>query len=693
MKQLALLLPLAAACALPAATVNHPAEMAHSVTIYRDTYGVPHIFGPTDASCVFGYAYAQAEDNFWQIEDSYLRALGRASEVYGNKTLDDDLVIRTLEIPRLAKAEYEHAAAPVRALLDAFAEGINYYLERHPLVHPRLLAHFEPWHMLAFNRYALYYLFLYGETGIPKEDTKKMEDQQGSNMWAIRPSKSATGHAMLFINPHQPFFGPGQWYEGHVHSESGWDMSGASFFGSAFPTIGHNEHLGWSHTVNKPDVFDVWQETFDKPGDRSAYRYDGGYREATTWTDSITVKTDQGPVTRTYKMMKTHHGPVVAERDGKSLAVRFARFEEGGQIAEWYEMSKSRNLAEFRAAMTPLAVPMFNAMYADDAGNIFYLYNGAVPRRSPAFDWSKPVDGSTSATEWHGFHTIDELPQVLNPKSGFVQNCNSTPFTTTLEGNPDPAEYPKYMVGESDTARARISRRILWNKEKFTFDDWSRAAFDTYVIEAETEIPRLAERWEALRQSDAPRATKLARAIAELRAWDHVSRDSSVPMTLFSLWFWKMDRDPKAKQDPVGTLEGIVSDLEKDFGTWEVPWGEVNRLQRAQSGGEEPFSDARESLPVSGGPGPVGIVFNFYARPEKGQKERFGVAGHSFVSVVDFGPQVQAKSILVFGESADPKSPHYFDQAKLYANRQFKPAWFDLAEITAHLERTYHPGE
>jgi acyl-homoserine-lactone acylase len=682
-----------AAGALPAAKINRAAETAHAITIYRDTYGVPHIFGPTDASCAFGYAYAQAEDNFWQIEDSYIRALGRASEVYGQKTLDDDLVIRTLEIPRLSKAEYERSNPQIRQLLDSFADGMNYFLEHNPQVHPRLLAHFEPWYMLAFNRYAIYYLFMYGETDIAKEDTAKMMETQGSNMWAIMPSKSATGHAMLFINPHQPFFGPGQWYEGHLHSEEGWDISGASFFGSAFPTIGHNEHLGWSHTVNKPDVFDVYEETFDKPGDLLAYRYDGGYREAVTWTGTITVKTDDGPVAHTYKMMKTHHGPVVAMRSGKALAVRFAQFEEGGQIAEWYRMSKASTLGEFRMAMSSLAIPMFNAMYADDAGNIFYLYNGAVPRRSRKFDWAKPVDGSTSETEWHGFHSIDELPQLLNPKSGFVQNCNSTPFTTTVGGNPDPSEYPKYMVGEGDTARARISRRILWNRDKFTFDDWARAGFNTYVIEAETEIPRLAERWEELKRSDAPRAMKLERVISELREWDHVGRDSSVPMTLFALWFWKQDRDPKCKLDPIGTIEQIVSDLNKDFGTWEVPWGEINRLERVQSGGEEPFSDSRESLPVPGGPGPIGIVFNFYARPEKGQREHFGVAGHSFVSVVDFGPKVEAKSVLVFGESADPTSPHYFDQARLYANQQFKPAWFYLEDIRKHTEHTYHPGE
>ena len=676
--------------ALPLAA-STPEQLAHSVTIYRDNYGVPHIYGPTDASCVFGFIYAQAEDNFWQIEDSYIRSLGRASEVYGARTLDDDRLVHALEIPRLAQAEYARSTPAAKKMADALADGLNYYLARNSQVKPRLLTHFEPWYIYAFNRYALYYLFIFRKSGLQPKELSAMESQ-GSNMWAVTPAKSADGHALLFINPHQPFFGPGQWYEGHVHSDEGWDMSGASFFGSGFPTIGHNASLGWSHTVNEPDIVDLYQETFDNPSDPLAYKYDGAYRHATEWKDTIKVKADGGLTERSFTFRKTHHGPIVAKRDGKPLAVKMARFEEGGQIDEWYAMGKAHNFDEFKKAMSAVAVPMFNAIYADRDGNIFYVYNGAVPKRSPKFDWSKPVDGSTSETEWQGYHSFNELPQVTNPKSGFVQNCNSTPFTTTVFGNPDPSEFPKYMVGEGDTPRAKISRRILWNKDKFTFDDWAKAGFDTYVIQAETDIPVLADAF------DKQHPAKLAEPVAELRNWDHVSTVKSVPMTLYLLWHEKqygtaVIPPARPKQEPLQSLAEVIDGLEKTYGTWRVPFGDLNRLERRQSGGEESFSDAVNSLPIAGAPGDVGIVFNFYARPERGQKERFGVAGHSFISVVDFGPQVQARSILVFGENSDQKSKHYFDQSELYAKQQFKPAWFSLADIKAHAEKTYHPGE
>ncbi|HWO01594.1 MAG TPA: penicillin acylase family protein, partial [Blastocatellia bacterium] len=616
---------------------------------------------------------------------------------------------------------------------EALTEGLNYFLARNPQVKPRLITKFEPWQTFATTRFLIYQQFIYGKSGLKVDEIKTavqaldstaaaaasttgslnlpvniplngLEGQEsepvvGSNMWAVTPAKSASGHTLLFINPHQPFFGPGQWYEGHVHSEEGWNLSGASFFGSPHPTIGHNEYLGWSHTVNDPDIVDVFIEKFDDPKNPLGYRYGDGYRTATEWTDSIGVKTAKGVESRSFKFRKTHHGPIVAVREGKPLSIKLAKLEAGGSGYQRYLMGKAKSLAEFKAAVGGGAVPMFNVMYADRDGNIFYAYNGAVPRRSTKFDWSKPVDGSNPEAEWQGYHSLDELPQLTNPKTGFMQNCNQTPFTTTTEGNPAKENFPKYMTNESDNARARISRRILSTHEKFTFDEWARAGLDTTVLESETLIPELAAEWEKLKEKDAARAAKLADAITELKTWDHVSTIDSKPMTLFALWFERMGRLRAQKVTDewlrIRALEEVAAELTRDFGTWQIAWGEINRLQRIQSGGElEKFSDARPSLPIAGAPGPVGIVNNFYTRPaENGQKRRYGVAGTSFVSVVEFGPTVQARSLLVFGQSADPKSPHNFDQAQLYSKKEFKPAWFTLPEIKANSKRVYHPGE
>lgn len=704
-------------------------KIARSVTIYRDSYGVPHVYGPTDTSCVFGYIYAQAEDNFWQIEDTYIRALGRASEVYGDRTLADDMLNRALEIPRLAKSEYDRASGRERELSEALAEGLNYFLAHNPQVKPRLITRFEPWQTYATTRFLVYQQFIYGKSGLKVDEIKTAvqamdtgaapastngsletsniplawsdeegaEPVVGSNMWAVTPARSVSGHSLLFINPHQPFFGPGQWYEGHVHSDEGWNLSGASFFGSPHPTIGHNEYLGWSHTVNDPDIVDVYVEKFDDPKNALAYRYGDGYRTATEWSDTIGVKTAKGIEPRSFKFRKTHHGPIVAVREGKPLAIRLAKLEDGGSAYQRYMMGKAKSLAEFKAAVAGGAVPMFNVMYADRDGNIFYAYNGAVPRRSTKFDWSKPVDGSNPETEWQGYHSLADLPQLTNPKTGFMQNCNQTPFTTTTDGNPAKESFPNYMTNESDNARARISRRILSTHEKFTFDEWARAGLDTTVLESETLIPDLAGEVEKLKAKDAPRAAKLSEAISELKSWNHLSTIESKAMTLFALWFERLGalRAKKVEDEwlKIRALEEVITDLNRDFGTWQVAWGDINRLQRIQSGGElEPFSDEKMSLPIAGAPGPVGIVNNFYTRPIKGQKRRYGVAGTSFVSVVEFGPKVQARSLLVFGESADPKSPYHFDQAQLYSKKEFKPAWFSLDEIKAHSKRVYHPG-
>ena len=677
-------------------------EVARSVTIHRDQWGVPHIFGPTDSSVVFAYLYAQAEDNFWQVEENIIRATGRGAEVHGEEALPGDILVRALEVRRLSIEEYERSGLRMREICDAFAGGLNYFLKKNPAARPRLLKRFEPWHVFAFCRYGLYVQFVLRKAGISGRDVQGTleelppEHSQGSNMWAIAPSRTQSGQALLFINPHQPFFGTGQFYEGHLHSEEGLNMSGASFFGSPIPTLGHNEKLGWSHTVNYPDISDLYIETFDDPDDPLSYRWGDDHRKAQQWSEQLKIHTPRGIHQRRYLFRKTHHGPIVGTHKGRPISLRLARFNAGGQIAQWYAMSRAGSLAGFRKAIAALAIPMFNIIYADREGNIFYVYNAAVPRRSTEFDWSKPVDGSDPRTEWRGYHTLDELPQLLNPASGFLQNCNQTPFATTNGDNPRPEDFPPYMVTEKDNPRGRISRRLLSRKEKFTLDSLCEAAFDTTVLVAEETVPGIVRAWELARRNDKRLAKKLERPIAELKKWDRVARVDSTAMTLFAIWaeLGKFKLDPR--KDPRGALRNLrraVTGLQLYFGTWQVPWGEVNRLQRIPPGGEVKFSDSAPSLPIAGGPGWLGMVFNFYARRAKGQKRRYGAAGHSYVSIVRFGPEPEARSILVFGQNADPASVHHFDQAQLYAQKKFKAALFTRQEIEKNSRRVYHPGE
>ncbi|HEY8227257.1 MAG TPA: penicillin acylase family protein [Pyrinomonadaceae bacterium] len=681
--------------------------LARTVTIYRDTYGVPHVFGRTDASTVFGFAYAQAEDNFWRVEENFILALGRASELYGEKTLDEDRLNHALEIPRLAREEYARLDQHMRLLCDAFAAGFNYYIARHPNVHPRLLTKIEPWYTLAFIRYNYY------QNGFARDRNLRQASLQtaavendlkphtGSNGWVVGPTKSASGNALLFINPHLPFFGPGQVYEGHVHSEEGWNFTGYTRFGFPFPYVGHNENGGWVSTDNAADLEDVYLETFDDAARPLAYRYGKEYRLATEHVEEIRVKTATGLETRRFTMRRTHHGPVVAERDGKLLAIRMAKFEADGWLREWYDMTKANSLAALKRAMTPLNMLFGNVMYADRQGNTWYLYNGAVPRRDPRFDWTKPVDGSDPATEWQGYHTIEELPQLTNPRTGWMQNCNTTPFLLTSDGNPDPKQFPKYMVQEGDNPRGAISREILSSKTSFTFEDWKRLAFDTRVLNADRRLPELLvalkQYLASSTQQTSDGSSQLRDVQDELNRWNHRSSNDSVAMTLFSLWHDRISRDENANsitaERQVAALTEVINALERDFGTWKVAWGELNRLQRLDESKDEQFDDSKPSLAVSGVNGNDGAVFTFYAAPVQKQKRRYGVAGGTYISVVEFGPRVRALSVHTFGASANPMSRHYTDQAALYARGEFKPGWFTLEEIRANLEASYHPGE
>jgi acyl-homoserine lactone acylase PvdQ len=721
-----------AACAPPAARVSRladPERLADQVTIYRDAFGVPHVHGETDATAVFGYMYAQAEDAFGEIERNVAEMSGRLAEIEGEAALSSDLYVRALETERLSRADYARASPSFRAIADAWAAGLNYYLTKHPQVTPRVIRYFEPWQMFAVagRSESIWVPLSHGllQTSEVERAVDRVQPGRGSNMWLLGPRKSATGQAMLFISPHNA---PETYLEGHLISDDGLNVYGGHRAGRPFPVFGHTPRHGWAMTNNGPDVADLWRETFDHATNPLAYRYGDGYRVAQEWGETVRVRTDSGLLDRPVTFRKTHHGPIVAVRDGVPLALRIARWEEGGTIQQFHAMARARSFEEFRAAVAQLSAIWLNIGYADREGTIWYVYNGSVPRRSPEFSWEEPVDGSDSRTEWHGYHGLEELPQVLNPSSGWLMNTNHSPFGVAADGeNPDPADYPHYMVGPSyighpglsvmfdslgDNARSRASRRILEIQERFSFEEFTEVSMSKRAWEADRDIPALISAFERLQVVDSVRASRLAPAVETLRNWDRVSQHESVAMTLYTLFtltrFWSwiaalhdppfdppsgIDIEPASpdRWDELAGLKKVITLLERDWGTWRVPYGEIVRLQRSPDGR---YADDRPSTPVLGGSAEAGMIQLFIPFPVEGQKRWYGfVSGISYASVVEFGEHVRARTVNGSGQSTDPSSPHYTDQAELYGRGEYKQAWTTLDEVRANALRSYHPGK
>lgn len=682
---------LATAAAAAGLAAAKPAD--RGVTIKRDRFGVPHIYGPTDASVAYGVAWAQAEDDFEQLEATFLFALGRGAELRGEAMVSSDQLARAMEHARLGRQEYERTEPAMKAILDAYAEGLNDHAVRR---RPQILNRFEPWFPLALLRFQYHqqeFLDYAGLTsGMSRVDWS--ERPTGSNAWAAAPSRSATGHALLLINPHVSFFGPAQYFEHHVISGEGWNFSGVGRYGLPFPYMGRNEALGWGHTDNYPDHGDLVAETFDDPSDPLAYRYGEQHLKAIAWEEVIKVKTGTGFEARSILCRRTRNGPVLGQRDGHPISVRLAKAVEGGWLSQWYAMTKARDLAQFEAALSRNAIPYMNIVYADRDGNILHVYNGVIPRRRPGVDPGEVLDGANPAHDWDGYHPASDLPRVLNPAAGYVQNCNSSPFTTTDAGqNPDPAQYPAYMIGpEVDNARARASRRLLSGEHRFSFEDWSRAATDTRAQAADDLLPGLFA--DAVTAGAA--ADDLAPLLEALRAWNRVVTVESEAAALFTRWGVNLRKTTgPLSERRLDALRAARTELERAFGDWRVPFGRISRLQRTHWSGLEPFDDSKPSLAVAGGQGWMGTIANFRVNEAADIADpaaRYGSSGNSYVSVVEFGPTPRAASIRTHGQSGDPGSPHWQDQAPIYARGAFKPSWFTPEEVDANLEREYRPG-
>ena len=702
-----------------------PDQLARQVTIHRDAYGVPHIFGQTDESVIFGFGYAQAEDYFWQVEDAYILALGRYAEVHGPQGLNSDLLNRAFEIVARSRRDFAALDNTSQRLYAAFVAGINHYLATHPQVKPRLLQRFEPWYVLAYYRHvALELCFRFtglSSSYLPRRNPR-IWTATGSNGWVIGGQRTWSGHPMLLSNPHMPWFGFAQLMEAHLHSEGkpdgrAWNFIGAGFYGSPTLMMGHNDRLGWTLVSNEPDIADTWRERFTQPEHPLAYEYDGGWRTAQQWQENIRVRKSRGMETRSVEFRKTHHGPIVAREDDQTmLAARISGLFEAIPMRQSLQMIKARNLADFRTALTMMQLLYMNVLYGDCDGNVWYVYAGRVPRRNPRFDWSQPVDGSDPATEWLGFHDLDEMPQVLNPSAGFVQNCNSSPWITSDSDNPRAEDFPAYMIGDVDQRKRRALRslELLRAMKEVTFGQWQQAAFDTKVYWAREALPRYAKEFQQLEHDDPELAARVRPYLEHLLAWDARITADSTAATLCHAWYEQLYgrgypgeqmralyRNQPAKQ--FQALARAADRLRAMHGAWQVPYGELYRSQRqpylADLVGAR-FDDSAPSLPSLGGHGPMGVVFTQYYTPSLdipwviSQRRRYGIVGTSYLATYEFAPEgVRGASLVPFGASGNPNSPHFFDQAQLLAAGKLKPELFTKQQVLQGAVRSYHPGE
>jgi acyl-homoserine lactone acylase PvdQ len=684
-------------------------KQAQNVTILRDTWGVPHVYGKTDADVVFGLLYVQCEDDFPRVEDNYLTAIGRLAEVNGETDLYTDLVTRMLSDTTVAMKRYVESPANMKKLFDAFAGGINYYLYTHPEIKPRLIKRFQPWMPLLFpegsiggNRSSISLDrlkgFYSGETTTGSiADPQEEASSKGSNGFAIAPSHTVAGNGLLLINPHTSFY-----FRSEVHgvSDEGLNAYGAVTWGQFFIYQGFNTNCGWMHTSAQADAVDEYAETIVKRGDSTFYQYDGKLRPIRSQKISIGYRSEGGIKQKEFIVYRTHHGPVVGKQGDRWITFKMLD-DPLAAITQSYMRTRSADMATFKKWMELKTNTSNGTTYVDNKGNIAYWHGNFIPRRDPQYDWSKPVDGSTSATEWKGLHDVDELVQIINPPNGWIQNCNSTPFTGAGPNSPDKTKYPAYMAPDAETPRAVNAVRLLSHENRFTLDKLITTAYDTYLSAFEVLLPPLIKGFDS--SSDQFFKMRMKEPIELLRSWDKRSSASSEATTLAITWASKFRGqsrlpnqqlvDNASPQQMFDALHQAVQELQDNFGSWKVAWGEVNRYQRLTGNIKESYDDQKPSLGVGLASGAYGSLPSFASQTFPGTKRRYGTVGNSFVCVVEFGKKVKAKSIVTGGQSSDPASKHFTDQAEMFCTGKFKDVLFYKEDVEKHVARKYKPGE
>ncbi len=708
---------------LPADMVRWRAQAAR-VSIVRDDWGIAHVHGKSDADAVFGMIYAQAEDDFNRVETNYLTSLGRLAEAEGESAIYQDLRARLFIDPDVLQADYKTSPAWLKALMTSWADGLNFYLATHPQVKPRVITHFEPWMALSFSegsiggdveRVSIKELeAFYGNRPRPMamnevsnpEDPLRFQEPKGSNGMAIAPANTANHHALLLINPHTSFFFRS---ELQLTSDSGLNAYGAATWGQFFIYQGFNEHAGWMHTTSGVDSVDEFAETIVRKTGKLYYRYGDTERPLKTSVIRIPFASPTGASgVRAFTVYHSHHGPIV--RQSGDTWIAFALMNKPVEaLSQSFLRTKAVNYAAFRKVSELAANSSNNTLFADAEGTIAYMHPQFIPRRNDRFDYTQPVDGADPATDWAGVHPASEAPQLVNPATGWVYNTNDWPWSAAGPDSPKREAFPRYMDTAGPNPRGAHATQVLSASKAFTPETLVAAAYDPYMPAFGELIPALVGAYNITPGAD-PVKVRLADQIALLKGWDDRWSLDSTATSLAVFWgeaLWAKAA-PAAKAAGISVYEAMAhrttpdqklaalaeaSDrLTQDFGSWQVPWGEINRYQRLTSDITQTFTDSGPSTPVAFASAQWGSLASFGAKRYPGTRRYYGTSGNSFVAVVEFGDKVRALAVTAGGESGHANTAHFNDQADRYARGNLREVYFYPGQLKGHTERTYKPG-
>ena len=694
---------------------------AEQVEIIRDDFGVPHIYGKTDADVVFGLLYAQCEDDFRRVERNYIWATGRLAELEGEEAIFSDLRANLYMTEAEAKVAYEKSPDWLKSLCQAFADGVNYYLETHPEVTPQVITHYEPWMPMFFSegsiggdieqiptrRIKAFYeenkALALNEYGNGLNHQEMLDEPKGSNGIAVSGELTESGNAMLLINPHTSFyFRP----EVHVVSEEGLNAYGAVTWGQFFVYQGFNEKTGWIHTSTFVDFIDEFVEEVTEKDGKFQYQYGDEMRDVESQQVTLKYKEGDQIKEKAFTFYRTHHGPITHKIEDKWVATKI-NWDPVNALTQSYTRTKLANYTEFKKMMDIRTNSSNNTVFADAEGNIAYFHGNFIPKRDDSFDFQRPVDGSDPKTDWTGIHTVDESILILNPKTGWIQNTNSTPFTAAGEFSPKQADYPKYMAPDQENFRALHAVKVLKEAKNLTLDSFITMAYDPYLPAFEVLIPMLLKAYDEKGVAD----PQLTEPIKVIQTWDYRTSKESVAMSLahfFGMNFMRNhgninylipfnapfgEAPNPSSSEILATFSQTIEAMSADFGSWNTPWGEINRFQRLTGAIDLKFDDSKPYIPVGLASGTWGALAAYGARSTVDAKRLYGYRGNSFVAVVEFGEKVKAKSMLAGGQSSDPNSPHFYDQAQRYADANFKEVAFYREDVEKRMQEKYVPGK